>query len=227
MGDIGYRRKGDTTPLYNPERDYAYTTPTLMRIAIEKLDAHEPAEKVSWRTDNNVTQGEIAKIAEALATAQSDFVNAADPVSSFDAALERHGFFNFGYHVRQFLFASIGEVFCAAWFLAVREVSTVGDESPAAIDMARFSAVVRKFVITAGEATYDVSYVAEYRKLQNDVMRARMEEALKQAEKFKTDYYRLLAEFNQLKRQPASEPPRPVGLLQRLRQFFFGKKANA
>lgn len=206
MGDIGYRRKGDSTPLYNPERDYAYTTPTLMRIAIENLDANEPREKVDWRVDRGITQAEIARIAEVFARAQSDFVNAADPVSSFDVALDRHGFFNFNYETRQFLFAAVGEVFCAAWFLAVREVSTVGEESPAAADMARFSAAVRAFVTNVGLPVPDINYVAEYRKMQADALAARLKEVIAAAESQRQDYYRVLSDLNALKKSLAAPP---------------------
>jgi hypothetical protein len=205
--------------MYNPERDYAYITPTLMRIAIENLDAHEPAEKVDWRVDNNISQAEIAKIAEALALAQADFVNAADPVDSFETALERHGFFNFGYATRQFLFAAIGEVFCAAWFAAVREVSTVGEEAEAAADMARFTAAVRLFAASAGVPVPDVNYMAEYRKMQADVLRARVKALTAAQQEQRHDYHRLLSEFNALKKTQAA-PPAKKSFWHRL--FFWG-----
>jgi hypothetical protein len=205
MGDIGFRRKGDNTPMYNPERDYAYITPTLMRTAIELLDANEPKEKLNWRVAQNISQAEIVTIAESLANAQSDFVNAADPVKSFEAALERHGFFNFPYAVRQFLFASIGEVCCAAWFMAVREVSAVGQESPAATDMARFTAAVRNFAANKEMPLYDVNYVAEYRRLQNDALRAHLEAVDKERAKYKTDYYRLLGEVHAKEKAAAAQ----------------------
>jgi hypothetical protein len=206
MGDIGFRRKGDNTPMYNPERDYAYITPTLMRTAIEMLDATEPKEKLNWRVQQNISQAEIVKIAEALANAQSDFVNAADPVKSFEAALERHGFFDFSCAVRQYLFAAIGEVCCAAWFLAVREVSAVGQESPAATDMARFTAAVRNFAANKDMPVYDLNYVAEYRRLQNDVLRAQLEAVDKERAKYKTDYYRLLGEVHDREQAAKTQP---------------------
>lgn len=224
MGDIGYRRKGDSTPLYNPERDYAHITPTLMRIAIETLDAQEPQERVKWRLEHNISQGIVAKIAEALAMAQSDFVNAADPVKNFDAALERHGFFNFDYATRQYLFSAIGEVVCAAWFTAVREVTMVGQEPPAAVDMARFTAAVRSFVSNAGLPTYDINYVAEYRATQNNILQARVNMLEQEAETYKENYYRLLGEVNAAKQHASAVPPR--GLFSRVISVF-RKKTNA
>lgn len=111
MADIGYRLKGDSGPMYNPERDYAYITPTLMRQAIEKLDANDDVDQARWRAEQRITEEEVVAVAEALAAAQRDFVNAADPVTGFEAALNRHNFFNFRYCVRQYLWSAIGEVF--------------------------------------------------------------------------------------------------------------------
>ena len=206
MADIGYRRKGDGTPLYNPERDYAYITPTLMRLAIEKLEAHEPNERAEWRLAHNVRQPEIIAITEALAKAQNDFVNAADPVKSFEAALERHGFFDFNYEIRQYLFSTIGEVFCAAWFKAIREVSVVNEESPAAVDMARFTAEVRKFAASADLPVSDINYIADYRASQVRVLQGRLNDAIEEASKYKSAYYDVLDQFNKLKKSPEPKP---------------------
>ena len=174
MSAIGYRRPGDSGPLYNPERDYAYITPTLMRAAIERMETTEDAvDKIAWRKTNNITNEEICAVAEALADAQRDFVNAAQPENTFEAVLRRHDFFEQRPVVRQLLFATIGEVFCAAWFLAVREVSIVGQESPAQADMARFSAAVREFVNQKRSTTYDANSVAERFRMMLDVSAVR------------------------------------------------------
>jgi hypothetical protein len=210
MADIGYRRKGDGTPLYNPERDYAYITPTLMRVAIENLESSDPPERATWRLEHDVHQAEIIKLTEALAKAQSDFVNSADPVKSFEAALERHGFFDFRYEIRQYLFSVMGEVFCAAWFKAVREVSIVNEESPAAADMARFTAEVRKFAAGADLPVSDVNYVAEYRHMQSRILQGRLNEASEDASKYKTAYYDVLDQLNKLKLEKALERKQSV-----------------
>lgn len=170
MASIGYKKKGDSGPLYNPERDYAYITPTLMRVAIENLDT------AIKNHPDSITTDEVIRIAEALADAQRDFVNAVDPVSSFEQALRRHGFYDSRPCVQQLLFATIGEVFCAAWFKAVREVSAVGEESPAGEDMARFSATVRSFAAHNQRPWYDAPHMAEHMRMLNDVLQARINE---------------------------------------------------
>lgn len=171
MAGIGYRPHGSDGPLYNPERDYAYITPTLMRQAIEHMEADQTA---AWREQHSISSQEICDIVDALAKAQRDFVNGADPVKTFEQALDRHGFYNFRPPVRHLLFASIGEVFCAAWFLGVREVSIIGEESPAQHDMARFTAAVREFASRAGHPLYNHDYLAELLQLRNDVLQTRI-----------------------------------------------------
>ncbi|NDE17625.1 hypothetical protein EBZ80_22135, partial [bacterium] len=63
MGSIGYRQKGDSGPLYNPERDYAYITPTLMVRAIENLDfAARTDEAADWYVQHNNGQFDLPAI---------------------------------------------------------------------------------------------------------------------------------------------------------------------
>lgn len=219
---IGYRKKGDNSPLYNPERDYAYITPTLMRVAIERLDANETPEKELWRKEQNISETDIVAVVEALAAAQRDFVNGADPVNSFENALMRHGFFNSRYAVQQFVFATIGETFCAAWFKAVREVSAVGEESPAQTDMARFCAAVRDFANKHKSPIYDAHFMAERLRMMVDVLRAREEDmranlraaAIESVTQAKT-IERLQAELNK------------PSLLSKVLSLFRKKKSNA
>lgn len=171
MAGIGYRPHGSDGPLYNPERDYAYVTPTLMRQAIEHMESPEMGW---WREQFSISPQEIVAAVDALAKAQRDFVNGADPVKTFDQALDRHGFYDSRLPVRQLLFASVGEVFCAAWFVGVREVSVVGEESPAQTDMARFAATVREFSVRTGHPLYSADHLAELLQLRNDVLQTRI-----------------------------------------------------
>lgn len=174
MSDIGYRPKGHDGPLYNPERDYAYITPTLMRQAIENLDDTDNLVISQWRCQHNITADEVVNLVDAFAKAQRDFVNAADPVNSFEQALARHGFYDFRPVVRSLFFFSVGEVFCAAWFKAVREVSIIGEESPAQNEMARFTAAVREFASRKGRSLYNHDFLAEVMQMQNDVLQTRI-----------------------------------------------------
>ncbi len=203
MSGIGYRQKGDTGPLYHPERDYAYITPTLLRIAIERLDTDDEPEKVAWKQEQKITPEEIARVAEALADAQRDFVNAADPVSSFEAALTRHGFSDCRFVVRQYLFAVLGEVCCAAWFQAVREVSILGEESPAQTDMARFTASVREFVNQRRSAVYDTAFLTENLRMRNDVLRSREKMLLERFHEQSKEVHKLKNEIDRLQQSAA------------------------
>lgn len=217
MADIGYRRKGENGPMYNPERDYAYITPTLMRIAIEYLEVNESQEKVDWRAKEQISSEELNRAVTALAAAQRDFVNAADPVRNFEQALTRHDFYNCRYAVRQFLFATLGEVFCAAWFTAVREVSIVGEESPAQADMARFCAAVREFVNREKGVTHDAQFMVEHMRMQQDVLQAQIQKLISDIKNRNTELFRCSEELKQQKRL---NEQRSRSWLARLVSFF-------
>lgn len=214
MGAIGYRQKGDSGPLYNPERDYAYITPTLMVRAIENLDASaRTPEAADWFAKNNIADDDIVKIVQALAEAQRDFVNAADPVSSFEQALARRNFVEFSYPLRQALFAAIGEVLCAAWFSAVREVSTVGEESPAQANMARFVSAVKVFATRHGAPAYNADFVADHLRMRNDVLQSRLNVLYNQL----TAANEKLAALTAVKTET---PPKPQSFWQRVQTML-------
>ena len=217
MSDIGYRKKGDNGPLYNPERDYAYITPTLMVTAIENMDRESISrEEVTWRQANNITSEDVVKVTEAVADAQRDFVNAADPVQSLVQALDRHGFYHLRFPVRQLFFAAIGEVFLGAWFKAVREVSCVGEESPASTDMARFAATVREFVRREGGLSYNADYMAEHLKMYSDVLQTRINELYNETRRLTTELDTANKEIVSL---TATQPVKPT-LVSRIFALF-------
>lgn len=173
---IGYKQKDSSGPLYNPERDYAYITPTLMCQAVENMEADDNGELRDWRTKENITAAEIVKVTEALANAQRDFVNSADPVASLQQALERYGFYDMRLPVRLLLLANIGEIIVGAWFQAVREVTIVGQESPAQNEMCRFSSTVREFTQRMGAPIIDPNTTAEHLLYRNNILRAQINE---------------------------------------------------
>lgn len=173
---IGFRPKDSSGPAYHPERDFAYITPTLMRQAIENMSAPPNREFEAWKKASNVSEAEIVLAAEALADAQNDFVNAADPVSSLQQALHRRKYFDLPLPVRLFLQAMIGEVMIGAWFKAVREVSQVGQESPAQAEMCRFSSAVREFAAAQGAPTINAISTAETLLVRNQIVRGQYEE---------------------------------------------------
>jgi len=175
MSSIGYRPKGDSGPLYHPDRDYAYITPTLMRLAIERLETGSLSDEAkAWQAEHNIASDELMTLADAFARAQRDFVNAADPVASFDQALNRRDWFDTRYEARQFLFAVIGEVFCAAWFTAVRDVTRVNESSPAAPGMIDFISTVRAFVDASDSGPSAAHAKAADLQLRNDVLQSRL-----------------------------------------------------
>jgi hypothetical protein len=181
MTVTGFRPQGSTGPKYNPERDFAYITGTLLKAAIENLDIKAlSTEAKHWYEQNNITEAEIISVVDALSKAQNEFVKAYEPVPSLEAALRRHRFYDIRYPVRQFLFAAIGEVMCGAWFTAVREVSNVGFESPAQNDMARFASAARDFCRRLGAPTLDEQVTLDVLRFQNDVLQTQISMLLHQ-----------------------------------------------
>lgn len=177
---IGYRRQGDNGPLYHPERDYAYITPTLMRQAIENLEAPPSEEMKRWRDEQKITDEEIVAAADALAEAQRHFVSCADPVTSLEQALNREGWQKLRYAVQQYLLAAVGEVVLGAWFNAVREVTIKGEESPAQNEMCRFSGVVRMFCQRHGAPILDSTSVADTLLLRQDILLGQLQQMHKE-----------------------------------------------
>lgn len=171
---IGYKQRDTSGPLYHPERDYAYITPTLMKQAIENLEAPIALDAKQWKELNDITQAEIVAAAEALADAQRDFVSGADPVATLEQALNRRDWQLLRYPVRQYVLSTIGEVLLGAWFRAVREVTQVAEESPAQNEMCRFAATVREFAARSGAPVIDANSTAEVLLFRNDVLQTRL-----------------------------------------------------
>lgn len=181
MAVTGFRPQGSTGPKYNPERDFAYITGTLLKAAIENLDIKAlTTEQKHWYEQNKITEAEIIGVVDALSKAQNDFVKAYDPVASLEDALRRQRFYDVRYPVRQFLFAAIGEMMCSAWFTAVREVSSVGAESPAQNDMSRFASAARDFCRRLGAPTLDENVTLDVLRFQNDVLQTQVSMLLQQ-----------------------------------------------
>lgn len=210
---IGYRPKGEAGPLYHPDRDYAYITPTLMCAAIARLETPVSEETKLWRAAQQITDAEIFAAADALARAQRDFINAVDPVTSLDQALNRRDFADLRYPVRQLLFATIGEVFCAAWFEAVREVSKINESSPAAAGIADFIAAVRSLAGSKTDVCASAATVAHV-QLRNDVLQSRLNALYKHVQRLEGE----LAESRDNTLKPATASRRSW-----FRGFFFWK----
>jgi hypothetical protein len=174
---IGFKSRGADGPLYHPERDFAYITPTLMKQAIENMSAPADPDIEEWVRKNNITDLEFVAAAEALGDAQRDFVNAVDPVTSLHQALSRRNYFSLRTPVRLLLEAAVGRVMIGAWFKAVREVTVVGEESPAQHDMCRFKAAVCEFAARAGVPRLDGNISAEVVLMRQDVLRAKLQAA--------------------------------------------------
>lgn len=203
---IGYKHRGSDGPLYHPERDFAYITPTLMKQAIENMSAPPNPDVEVWKKENNITEAEIVTAAEALADAQRDFVNSADPVTSLQQALHRRSYFDLRMPVRLLLEAMIGQVMIGAWFKAVREITQINEESPVQNEMCRFSSTVREFAAQTGAPHIDGNVTAEVVLMRDDVMRSRLKTTYEELQEARIALVRAETKVAQLEIEFSSLP---------------------
>lgn len=144
MTTVGMRPKGSDGPKYHPERDLAYITPTLMAQAMSTLviDRMRP-ELQEFAADHNVTQEDLNWAVVQFAEAQQLYVSLATPVESAHEALSNKQFFNASLATRLLITAAIGEAVTGAWFVSVRDVTRVDQDSPAITQMAEMLQAAR------------------------------------------------------------------------------------
>lgn len=145
MTTTGVRPKGSSGPMYHPERDLAYITPTLMAQAMSTLViANMRPELQKFAEEHNVTQEDLNWAVVQFAEAQQHYVSLVNPVESAHEALSNKQFFNASLATRLLLTAAIGEAVTGAWFVAVRDVTRVDQDSPAITQMAEMLNAARQ-----------------------------------------------------------------------------------
>lgn len=124
---MGFRPQGSDGPIYSPQRDLAYITPTILRSAMERLDpTNWTAQQRAYFDAVGLSGEELGTAIDKLAESQRFFVESADVMDYLEAL--RHGGFAFCVPVAQdVVLAAIGQAVVAAWFHAVREVTRLGD----------------------------------------------------------------------------------------------------
>ncbi len=148
MGVRGYRPKGADGPMYAPERDIAYITPTLMRAAIDMLDVSNRApDTQEWIELCGIEESELDAAIVRFAEAQQYYVSNSNPVNSITEALQRTKFFEIRPAVRMVLLASIGEALSGAWFTAVRDVTNINEDAPVQREMVEFAEAAYNFSV--------------------------------------------------------------------------------
>lgn len=144
MPATGIRPKGSDGPMYHPERDLAYITPTLMANAIGTLvlDSMRP-ELQAFAKSSCISQESLNTAVESFAKAQQLYVSTTDRVESAKEALEMTGFYQLPLSLRMLLMAALGETVAGAWFVAVRDVTRTDQDSPAITQMAEMLAAAK------------------------------------------------------------------------------------
>jgi hypothetical protein len=135
-----------TARAYAPQRDLAYIFPQVAREAFETLD------QSNWQgpygdllVEKGITEKQLGEGVKAFVGAFHFYVG--DPtIKNLHNALERAGFFDCPPIVQLLVFERIGEAMAVGFFMAVRDVTRLGEEPPQVREMAELAAAARDFV---------------------------------------------------------------------------------
>jgi len=187
-GRMNVRPKGSDGLLYCPQRDLAYIYAPAMKEAIKALDKDEWTDTVKLLvTRLHLTEREISVAVGCLVEAHKMFVNV-PKVSSAQDALLRSGWYECNPGARYLVYGRLGEVMLGGFFLALRDVSPIADESAQQHQIADFVAagvgVAGRLVGEHGDkpAGYDYAHEAETARQELHLLRAAFEEHKKFAE---------------------------------------------
>lgn len=121
---------------YSPQRDLAYMYPHAMREAVAGLDqAHWQDYFRPWLEAAGVTEEDLGNAVGKLMDAHALFIGDETITQPADA-LDRVGFFDLPHAARIMLFERLGEVMMGGFFIAIRDVTPLGDLPNNAVDLA-------------------------------------------------------------------------------------------
>lgn len=187
---LDYRPRGSSGPMYNPERDLAHITPTVMKAAISQLDRGNRLPHVQAIIDQHgITEEQLGEAAAKFAESQNLYVYTKGIAVPQDAFLVT-GFDVLPTVLQDLIFAAIGRVLTGAWFFAVRRVTIVGEEMPAAEALAEMLSVGREVARRGGYT--DVAAVPqeaelEYLRHRVAVLSTQVDQQRERLEKFETE----------------------------------------
>lgn len=147
---LQYKPRGGDGPMYAPQRDLAHITPTLMQSAISRFDVEnmEPALRAEL-TKHGISDEILLNAVRAFAESQRMYVYQPGIRGPHDA-FAMTGFDQVPVVLQNIILATIGGVLVGAWFEAVRTVTIVGEETPAAQEVAALTSVGRELVRRGG-----------------------------------------------------------------------------
>jgi hypothetical protein len=149
-----FRPKGDPgASVYAPQRDLAYVYPAAMKEALRALDPDKmPAEIKDLCAKLSVTNDHICAGVQAILAAHRLFVNDPEVETALDALI-KGGWYDVRPAVRYLIFGRLGEVILGGFFLALRDISRLDDESAQQREIADFIAVGRLLLYRLGGDT--------------------------------------------------------------------------
>lgn len=187
-GGIQFRPKGGEGPLYAPHRDLAYFWPAAMKEALFALDeANWSADVKHLQEIFGYTEAEFGDAVRRLVHAHGLFTG--DPsITEPQLALEQASWFEVPFIIRMLITSRVGEVLMGGFFVAVKEVTRMGDVPPNTSDIADFIAAGR--AIAARTALVKPREYTDNEHLQHEYERLRATHALfERAFKRQADMY--------------------------------------
>lgn len=131
-------------PAYSPQRDLAYVYAPAMREALRALDQEHWSDELAAVVQTlGCNEEDISAAVIALLEAHKQFVNVAGIASANDALI-RANWYDQHPGARYLIYGRLGEVMLGGFFLALRDVSKIADESAQQREIAEFIAEGRK-----------------------------------------------------------------------------------
>ncbi len=146
-----YRPKGQPdAPAYAPQRDLAYLYAPMLKETFAGLDEPNWQDYFKgWLEATDVTEEDLGKGVGCFVEAHRLFIRDRE-VDTPEDAFEKAGFFDLPNPVRVLIFERLGEVIMGGWFVAIRDISVQGHESPEQQNIADFVAAGRQFAKRIG-----------------------------------------------------------------------------
>lgn len=140
-----FRPKGDGSALpYSPQRDLANIYTPMLREVFCGLDEKNWTPYFrEWFERENITESDLADAVFAFTEAHRLFIRDREVNTPADA-FTKAGMGKFNQAIQQALFARIGETLMGGFFIALRDVTTQGQETPGQTEFTEMLAAGRE-----------------------------------------------------------------------------------
>jgi len=139
-----FRPRGEQGPMYAPQRDLAHIGPSIIQTAVSAFDEERQTPELKQTLASlQLTTQDICEAVAKFVEAQRLFVYAPQ-VRNINDAFAETGWDAVRPELRVLIYNQLGVVLTGAWFWCVREVTIVGEATPAAQQVAAMLSVGRE-----------------------------------------------------------------------------------